>query len=102
MTTKVRIATVKATGKRYIVQRLYLPTQSNEVAKVFCWGDVVAVQGTSLKHSEAHTFVRDAVDVVEVDRTRELCEELFDQAMRERIEAGTFAGVRTRRVRVRR
>lgn len=72
---KMRIATVKATGERYLVQSMSIP-KSGEEARVHCWGDVVAVKAarartfeealdkpTSTRHEASRTFLRSAVDI---------------------------------------
>lgn len=85
---KVRIATVKATGLRYIVSRMYFPKNPNEKAKAYCWGEVVAYRGTQAKHEKSKIFIAEAVDVVEVERTEALMLELFEQNVSLRRKAG--------------
>lgn len=89
--TKQRIATVKATGDRYIVQRLDI----GEKIVVRCWGEVTSYKtglgrthaerkatGASTKHAASKAFVRDAVDIAEVEVTGFVAEELLAQAAR--------------------
>ncbi len=77
---KTRIATVKATGKRYIVNQLDFRAN-----KAHVWGEVTAVvpKGRVLqtRHDGQKTFLLDAVDITEVPRTRELLEALFNQRL---------------------
>ena len=94
---KTRIATVKATGKKYVVLRLYLPTQASEKAKCFCCGELVSFMEDTLnaRHEKTKVFLLDAVEIEEVPRTRELVEELFTQTLK----AYPTRYARTRRVR---
>lgn len=75
---KIRIATVRATGKRYVVSQLDFRAN-----KAHCWGEVTEVcqNGRALqtRHDAQKTFVLDAVTIAEVDRTPELLRSLFDQ-----------------------
>lgn len=71
----VRIATVKATGKRYVVQRI----ESWGDEKVFCWGECVSFRGLSAKFETGRAFLPGAVDVAEVDRTADLLASLVAQ-----------------------
>ena len=84
---KTRIATVKKgpdEGKRYVVQRMHFGRGANDPDKVYCWGEVVKVvqKGGALQTthaSDSRTFLRDAVDVTEEDRTPEMLDGLFKQ-----------------------
>lgn len=78
MSKTIRIATVKATGVRYIVQQLSIP-KPGEVGRVHCWGEVVAHRGGETRHSGNKTFLADAVTVTEVAKTHALVEGLFQQ-----------------------
>ncbi|MGD9749435.1 MAG: hypothetical protein AB7W59_00405 [Acidimicrobiia bacterium] len=78
-----RIATVKATGARYIVQSLDFKSDL-----AFCWGEVVWVQGTRTKHEESKRFPLAEVEIATVERTPALCVELFEQAVAGRQAAG--------------
>lgn len=93
---KTRIATVKATGKRYVVNQLDF-----RESKAHCWGEVVEVKqkGRALqtRHDGQKTFLLDAVDISEVDRTPELLRSLFQQhvdALREKGHVITGRGRR--------
>ncbi len=77
MTNTKRIATVKATGDRYIVQQLDMRT-----GKVHCWGELTAYRGLSTKHGPSITFDRADVDVAESMWTQVLVNVLFAQAQR--------------------
>ena len=85
---KVRIATVQATGDRYLVSRLYLPTVTTEPAKAFCWGEVESTKGRSTKHGERKVFLLDAVEVDEVVKDEELVHQLWMQGIRKLRAAG--------------
>jgi hypothetical protein len=78
-----RIATVKATGARYLVQSLDF--RANQA---FCWGEVVWAQGSRTKHEESKRFALCDVEIAPVDKTPELCAELFEQAVAGRQAAG--------------
>lgn len=90
---KQRIATVKATGDRYIVQRI--GDIGTPRAKVFVWGEVVSMRtgrgdtdaqrlatGASTKHAQGKAFAMDAVDIAEVDVTGHVAEQLLVQGAR--------------------
>lgn len=72
-----RIATVNATGQRYIVQRLYLPLTGEK--KCFCWGEVTSYRGLASKHGISKTFLLSAVTVAPAVKTTALLESLFSQ-----------------------
>lgn len=90
----MRIATVKATGDRYLVQRLDLPVGG--VAKVHCWGEVVGFKTAARRsrdealtapakttHAPSKTFLRDAVEIGEdVTVTGTVAAELMRQMQR--------------------
>lgn len=80
---KIRIATVNATGMKYIVQQLSFGTNP----KAHCWGEVVSFKNCATKHEESKTFLLSAVTVVEIERTGLLIEELFGQTLKGRIAA---------------
>lgn len=91
---KMRIATVKATGDRYLVQRLEIPTSGE--GRCHVWGEVTGfhtaraatrdlamARTASTKHQASKTFPRGAVDVSEeVEITGNLAQGLLDQAAR--------------------
>lgn len=72
----VRVATVKATGRKYIVQ--YIDFQTN---KVHCWGEVfVTSERKGTKHDGTKAFILSAVDVQnDVPFNDKLMGELFEQ-----------------------
>jgi len=82
-----RVATVKATGRRYIVQRLYLPTDG-QPSKCFCWGELTSYRGLDSKHETSKVFLLEEVSVALTPKTIGLMEELFLQ----NIEALRAAG----------
>ena len=86
--TMVRVATVKATGKQYLVQSIDF---SKSEPIVHCWGEVVSCRGASSKHAGVVKFLKSAVDVVEVLRTASLIQDLFRQAERQAAQ-GTLPG----------
>lgn len=77
--TTIRLATVKATGKRYVVQQMDL---RRATPVVHCWGEVSSFRlpGTT-KHRGSKTFILEAVDVTEVERTAELLTALWHQGL---------------------
>lgn len=82
----IRIATVRATGDRYIVQRLTIPTTGP--ALVHCWGEVMRYTGLKTQHGVSRTFTAAEVDVVDAAKTPALLASLFDQAVRAAKAAG--------------
>ena len=69
-----RIATVKRTGERFLVQQLVLAT-----GMVHCWGDVLSYRGTSPKFTESRIFRRDDVNITDSVITPPLLSELIHQ-----------------------
>lgn len=82
----IRIATVTATNKKYIVQRMEFP--SSGPAKVHCWGELVYMKGLRTKHEDSKCFLASAVTVADVEKTVALERELFDQAVAAKRDAG--------------
>lgn len=79
MSNTIRIATVTATGARYVVQQISIPKRG-EVGRVHCWGEVTSFSArTGTKHAGSKAFLASAVTVVEVPFSAKLMEELFDQ-----------------------
>lgn len=74
-TTK-RIATVKATGKKYVVRHIDF---SGPTPIVRCWGEVISTTRKANRHDEHKSFHRDEVDVSTVEWTPELHNELLRQ-----------------------
>lgn len=70
----VAIATVRKTGRKYIVQ-----TFNHMTRKVLCHGEVLTVSGLSCSHGPDKTFPSALVDIMAVDRTPELLEDLRKQ-----------------------
>lgn len=81
-TKTIRIATVTATGNRYIVQQLSLG-KTPEGDRVHCWGEVVSIKGLSTKHSASKTFPRGEVEIAELPSSFSLLEDLWHQNIRE-------------------
>ena len=73
--THVRIATVKATQKRYMVLTL-------RHCMVHVYGDVYHAKGLTTRHQAAIKFQRDEVDIEEVRYTRSLLKQLLRQHLR--------------------
>jgi hypothetical protein len=75
MPTLFRIATVKATGKKYLVN--YIDFRAN---KVICWGEVTKLVGLKTWHGSNKVFLLEAVEVgPERLKDRAFVAELFDQ-----------------------
>jgi hypothetical protein len=70
--TVVRVATVKATGLRYIVKAM-------EYTRVRCNGDVYQVSGASVRHGPDKLFLLGRVDIAEVERDKGLLFSLWQQ-----------------------
>lgn len=81
--SKDRIATEKATGFRYRVQRIDLRAD-----EVWCWGEVLSRRGAATKHGPSKSFPRSAVDVTETTWTEDLAKALFDQTRDRLIATG--------------
>ena len=80
----VRIATNKETGKRYFVKQICF--QSN---RVYCWGEVCKIKnhyGTT--HEKNKVFLKDHVEITEVDKTSTLVSDLFEQFLQGKEEQG--------------
>jgi hypothetical protein len=74
----VRLATVRATGRRYVVA--YMDFNADPAVAV-CYGDVVRGRGLRWTHGETIRFPVADVDVAEVPRTDALFLELFEQSV---------------------
>jgi len=105
---KQRIATVKATGARYIVQRMSIGRTDAET-RVHVWGEVTSYKtglghtreerlatGASTRHDGSKTFTKDAVTIEEVDVTGHVAEQLMQQAAK---NLKNVRGISTRTVR---
>jgi hypothetical protein len=90
----IRLATVKSTGKKYIVN--FLDFRAN---KVICHGDVSkATQFGATTHTGAVTFPLADVVLAEVVKTMDLVDELFMQNINGQKEAGADIDVRKTRM----
>ena len=78
----VRIATVKATGERFIVQRLYIAADAKD-SKCFTWGQLTSYKGLASKHAPSKTFLLSAVEIKEVRKTPALLAELMEQHVKD-------------------
>lgn len=83
--TTVRLARVKATGKRYVVQQISF---GEAESTVHCWGDVVSFKGLSAKHEAAVKFPLSEVEILKERRTAGLLRELVSQHIRSLRERG--------------
>lgn len=93
MTTLYRIATVKADGKKYLVQ--YIDFRAN---KVMCWGEVTKCVGLRTWHDKNQVFPLEAVEVgPERLKDRAFVAELFDQMVDGLKEKGIEVDDRTTR-----
>jgi len=72
--SKVRLAVVNETGRRYIVQQADF-----RAYEVMCWGEVVGYTGTATRHGPSKTFRLNKVHIVLADRTATLADDLLDQ-----------------------
>lgn len=87
-----RIATVKATGKKYIVQ--FIDFRAN---KVVCWGEVELRTGLRTKHGPNKAFLLEAVEIKEEPKTEALVQALVDQFLTGLTEEGHVVDVRVSR-----
>ena len=93
MATLYRIATVKASGKKYLVS--YIDFRAN---KVVCWGEVTRRKGFATKHEGTKAFLLDFVEISpEAPRTEELIAGLVDQMLNGKVEEGHDLEVRRSR-----
>lgn len=85
----VRIATVIATGKQYLVERIHFGNgKPTDPDKVFCWGEVQSFRGLASRHEANKSFLKSAVTVREAPKTEALLNELFQQNIAGRRDAG--------------
>ena len=75
---EVKIATVIATGERFVVQGQTIGA-TTELSRVHCWGNVTSLKGLSAKHEKSRTFQRSSVKIEDVKRTVGLLSELLKQ-----------------------
>lgn len=84
MATLFRIATVKATGKKYLVN--YIDFRTN---KVVCWGEVTKRVGLKTWHGPNMVFLLEAVEIgPERAKDDAFVAELFDQMVQGLREEG--------------
>jgi hypothetical protein len=69
----IRLARVKANGRRFIIEAI-------EGSKVRVKGGVNQVSGWSALHGPNMVFLVDRVDILEVDYSQELLEELLKES----------------------
>lgn len=85
-----RVATVKATGKKYLVQ--FIDFRAN---KVVCWGELVSRRGMASKHEGTKAFLLDFVELgLEEPRTEALMSQLTEQMLASKKEEGHNVEVR--------
>lgn len=93
MATLFRIATVKATQKKYLVS--YIDFRAN---KVVCWGEVTKRVGLKTWHDKTKSFPLEEVEVSpEQAKTLALLEQLTEQMFDSLREAGHEVDVRRTR-----
>lgn len=71
----IKLVKVQANGKRYILLREDLGR-----GKVYVKGDVLRVSGHSATHGPNRCFLRNRVDILDVDMTEETLQELLAEA----------------------
>jgi hypothetical protein len=75
--TLFRIATVKATGKKYLIN--YLDFRAN---KAVCWGEVTRAKGLKTWHGPSKSFLLEAVEIgLEQPKTQAFVDSLFFQTI---------------------
>ena len=84
MSKMIRVATVKATGKKFIVQQL----EFSKNPKAHCWGNLLEYKGLSSKHEGSISFAMKDVEISEVPRTIQLLDAMFMQTVHERRDRG--------------
>lgn len=91
MATLFRIATVKAPGKKYLVQ--FIDFRAN---KVVCWGEVIRRRGLRTTHGPNKVYLLDAVEIgAERAKDEDFVAELMDQMLTGLKEEGHVVDVRT-------
>ena len=75
---ETRVATVIATGERFLVQTLFIGATPDQ-SRCNCWGHVTSFKGLASKHEKSRTFRLDAVKVDNVAKTPQLLGELLKQ-----------------------
>lgn len=81
-----RLATIKATGRQYLVSHIEV---GKKYTKVHCWGEVTKFRfpGTHY-HGQTKAFIREAVEITEVTANEELLSRLFRQFINGQIADG--------------
>lgn len=98
-----RIATVRKTGKRYLVQQVRFDDRREEgvADRVYCWGEVVEVRGLRRTHrAGGPIFFLSDVDVAEVVVDELLLQDLFEQTLAGEREAGATITAKGRKNRI--
>jgi len=95
---KERIAEVKATGRKYIVQAIDFRAKPEAIVR--CWGEVSSAKearngGASTRHGESKAFVKSAVEITEVTFTWAIAKELWEQAQQIKRAKGYQVWTRT-------
>jgi len=77
-----RVATVKATGRRFVVRNLTIPRDKNQPIKVHCYRNIVRARstlngGANWKYDDTIVFLKDAVEIEEKKLSYEFIRELF-------------------------
>jgi hypothetical protein len=94
----VRVATVRATGRRYIVLLLSFAKRPGDVDTALCYGQVTAFRGVQTEHAPRLSIPLADVEISEVPKTHQLCQELFDETVAAKRAAGeTVSITRSRR-----
>jgi hypothetical protein len=75
---EIRVATVTATGERYLVQTLNIGA-TPEQSRCHCWGHVTSYRGLSSKHDKSKAFRLDAVKIDNVRKSPALLDSLLRQ-----------------------
>ena len=86
MNKQIRIAIEKATGRKYIIQQCELPKNGETLVHV--WGECMKTRGLQTQHEGSKTFRESEVEITEVEKTQDLLEELFQQAIKVKKEMG--------------
>lgn len=85
---EIRIATVKATGCRYIIQRVDF-----DVDRVHTWGEVTRFSRTSSRHGASKSFALADVTVADAVKTEALVYALGTQALDNMMRRGLLLDV---------
>jgi hypothetical protein len=75
---EIRVATVIATGERFLVQTLSIGA-TPEQSRCHCWGQLTSFKGLSSKHEKSRSFRLDAVKIENVRKSPALLDELLRQ-----------------------